>query len=182
MSIIFFFSTSELLVTLKKGERPSCVACKLYECREQNCNPSLCDDRYFTNSCRRNQSAYKTHSLITKRGPSRGGECLKSHSSTKNLCVLPRSHPHLCILCHVPSHLSSGCMTAWLRACWMSPAGSAGTGRWPNARACSHCGKGMGNLDSALLMREAPCVGQAGWWPELPQSACPMTIKFCYAF
>lgn len=127
MSIIFFFSTSELLVTLKKGEKPSCVACKLYECSKQNCNPSLCDDRYFTDSCRRNRSPYKTHSLITKKeergvmGTSRGGECLKSHSSTKpvrtskkpstSVHPLPRAIPSLFRLhdCMAQSMLDEPC-------------------------------------------------------------------------
>lgn len=81
----------------------------------------------------------------------------------------------------MPSHLSSGCMAAWLWACSMSPLlGAVGTARWPIALACSDLGKGQGGQPQLCYETSSHMWSWTVTWT--PQSEISMEIRVCFAF
>lgn len=93
-----------------------------------------------------------------------------------NMWTFPKTYPRPCILCHVPSHLSSGCMTAWLRACSVSQV----TEKWPLCSCLSNYGEKMGG--SPCSANEWPlCICWAGCDLNTLRVASPFTPEMCFA-
>lgn len=125
-----YFSASVLLITTERGrEKQRLINCKLHKSREQSCsftNVHIVDTSLIVVEGRSKESC-KNAASNHKMADCRGLSYRAFFNQTCRYFQDPYTSVHPLPL---TTHLSSGCMAAWLRACSVSPLlGAVGTAR-----------------------------------------------------